>query len=301
MDKLSAWIIETFGISEPYQIKISATILVLLLLYVFRLLILRMIRGRSKNLKVQYNWRKSLKYVNYGLFILIATPIWFSEFRSLGTFLGLLSAGLAIALKDPVSNFFGWIFIIMHKPFEMGDRIQIAETSGDVVDISFFQFSVMEIGNWVDADQSTGRVIYIPNGLIFTRPLYNFNQAMGRIWNEIPILITFESNWQKAKRILLDIEENTLKDVGLPESEGLRKNDKRFTIEYMNLTPTVYTKVKESGVLLTLRYLCQPRNRRGSEQLALESVLAEFSKHDDIQFAYPTTRFYSTDAQPWPK
>ena len=93
--------------------------------------------------------------------------------RSLGTFLGLLSAGLAIALKDVVASMAGWIFILWRRPFQLGDRIQIGDRAGDVVDLRLFQFTLLEIGNWVDADQSTGRSIHVPNGAVFTEPLFN--------------------------------------------------------------------------------------------------------------------------------
>lgn len=49
---------------------------------------------------------------------------------------------------------------------------------------------------------------------------------------------------------------------------------------------------KEYGVGLAVRYLCEPRKRRGSEAVLFEDILTEFSKHADITFAYPTTRFY---------
>ena len=109
---------------------------------------------------------------------MIIAPVWVKELYSFGTFLGLMTAGLAIALKDPISNFFAWIYIVFKKPFEMGDRIQIGHSEGDILDISFFAFTLMEIRNWVDADQSTGRIIHVPNGLLFTQPVMNYNQAM---------------------------------------------------------------------------------------------------------------------------
>ena len=65
-----------------------------------------------------------------------------------------------------------------------------------------FMFTLMEIGNWVDADQSTGRVIHIPNGKVFKEVLANYSKGFQYIWNEIPVLVTFESNWKKAKEIL---------------------------------------------------------------------------------------------------
>ena len=65
-------------------------------------------------------------------------------------------------------------------------------------------------------------------------------------------------------------------------------------IFYRTFTPTVYTSVKESGVLLTIRYLCRPRERRGSTQEIWEDVLDQFAAAHDIDFAYPTRRFYDS-------
>ena len=99
----------------------------------------------------------------------------------------------------------GWCFILIRQPFKVGDRIQIGKVAGDVIDIRFFNFQLNEIGNWVDADQSTGRIIHIPNGIVFTEPQANYTAGFQYIWNEIPVLVTFESDWKKAKQLLTDI------------------------------------------------------------------------------------------------
>jgi len=54
----------------------------------------------------------------------------------------------------------------------------------------------------------------------------------------------------------------------------------------------VYTSVQDSGVLLTIRYLCEPQRRRDSGQAIWEDILKEFAQRADIDFAYPTQRFY---------
>ncbi|HEX9250738.1 MAG TPA: mechanosensitive ion channel domain-containing protein [Ignavibacteriaceae bacterium] len=211
----------------------------------------------------------------------------------MGTFLGLLSAGVAIALKDPLVNMVSWAFILIRQPFKVGDRIQIGEVAGDVIDIRLFQFSIMEIGNWVDAEQSTGRIIHIPNGIVFTVPQANYTAEFQYIWNEIPVLVTFESDWKKAKQILTDI----INKQGVLFSEGAERQlieaSKKFLIFYSKLTPIVYTLVKDSGVMLTMRYMCNPRERRMTEEKIWEDVLNKFAECDDIDLAYPTQRFYN--------
>jgi small-conductance mechanosensitive channel len=212
---------------------------------------------------------------------------------NLGTFLGLLSAGLAITLKDPVLDVAGWLFIIARRPFTIGDRIQLGSYAGDVIDIRLFQFTLMEIGNWVDAEQSTGRIIHVPNGMIFTNPLANYNKGFNYLWNEIPVLITFESNWRKAKSLLLNIASMHAAFLSGDAENRIKEASKKFMISYSKLTPIVYTCVRDSGVLLTIRYLCEPRNRRNTVEAIWEDILEEFAKHRDIDFAYPTQRFYN--------
>jgi small-conductance mechanosensitive channel len=227
--------------------------------------------------------------------ILLIARVWFEGIHSIATFLGLIGAGMAIALKEPVANFAGWAFIVWRRPFEVGDRIQLGDYAGDVIDIRVFQFTLMEIGNWVDADQSTGRIIHVPNGKLFDEVLANYSKGFQYIWNEIPVLVTFESNWEKAKALLQELAAKHSEDLKEEVEKSLREAARKFPIFYSKLTPTVYTSVKESGVLLTIRYLCKPRQRRGTRQSIWEDVLREFRKHSDIDFAYPTTRYYTPE------
>jgi small-conductance mechanosensitive channel len=266
--------------------------LVIVFLWMLRLLVLRAVGKRSEDIRVRYRWRKVTLYVAVALAVLVLGRIWFSGFQSVATYLGLLSAGLAIALRDPVTNLAGWAFILWRRPFTVGDRIQIGDNAGDVIDLRIFQFTLMEIGNWVDADQSTGRVIHIPNGKVFTEMQANYSKGFRYIWNEIPVLITFESDWVTAKRILQEIANKNAEHLTREAELKVKEAARRFMIFYTTLTPIVYTKVKDSGVLLTIRYLCDPHNRRGSEQAIWENILHEFAHHDNIEFAYPTQRFY---------
>jgi small-conductance mechanosensitive channel len=157
------------------------------------------------DLTLRYQWQKVVKYLTVILAVILLTKVWFGAFESIGTYFGLLSAGLAIALQDLLVNFAGWIFLLIRKPFKVGDRIEINKIIGDVIDVRIFQFSVIEIGNWVDADQSTGRIIHIPNGTVFKTAQANYTAGFEYIWNEVPVLVTFESDWKKAKEILTDV------------------------------------------------------------------------------------------------
>lgn len=293
MDYISEWFTHNFGIAVDTQGKILSTLIAVILLMAIRKIILNIAFKRIEDVKIRYKWRKTSTYLLSFIGFLILVKIWFQGFGSLATFFGLLSAGIAIALKDPIVNLVAWAFILIRKPFETGDRIQIGDVSGDVIDIRIFQFTIMEIGNWVDADQSTGRIIHVPNGKIFTDFQANYSTGFNYIWNEIGVLLTFESDWEKAKKILTDIVNKHAENLTDDVQKKIKETSRRFMIFYSVLTPIVYTSVKDSGVMLTMRYLCDVRKRRTSAATIWEEVLIEFAKHDNIDFAYPTTRFYN--------
>jgi len=293
MKDLMAWIQETIDLSPEVQTKIFASLMITLVLWILYSLIIKIVWRRTENVRTLYSWRKTSGYIVIVLGVFLIGRLWFSGFQSIATYLGLLSAGIAIALKDVVSNFAGWLFIISRRPFSVGDRIQIGNHAGDVIDTRFFQFTLMEIGNWVNADQSTGRIIHIPNGMVLSEVLANYSKGFYYIWNEIPVLITFESNWQEAKKILQKIADKDAEQLSKAAEKRVKEASKKFMILYSRLTPIVYTSVQDSGVLLTIRYLCEPQRRRDSEQAIWEDVLKEFVGHEDIDFAYPTQRFYN--------
>ena len=136
-------------------------------------------------------------------------------------------------------------------------------------------------------------LIYIYLCDLFIEPQANSSKGFKFIWHEIPILITFESNWEKTKKILLEIVNTETVHLSKKAEQEIKEASKKYLIFYRHLTPTVYTTVKDSGVLLTMRFVCDPRERRGKEQSIWESVLREFAKHPDIDLAYPTQRFYT--------
>ncbi len=283
---------ESLGLDPEIQKKILYSIVILIVLAVIRFLILKVVWRVTEDPKNRYTWKRAVSFSIGFLSLLLVLSVWMKALGQLGAFLGLLSAGIAIAMKDPLTNIAGWMFIMLRKPFSLGDRVQIGEHTGDIIDIRLFQFSMLEIGNWVDADQSTGRIIHLPNGKVFTDAQANYSAGFEFIWNEIGVLVTFESAWRKAKDLLQEIITNYAEATSASAEKKIREASKKYMIFYQYLTPIVYTKVMDSGVMLTVRYICDPRKRRSSENNIWEQILDTFDQYPDIEFAYPTTRFY---------
>lgn len=286
------WLQTHLGISPELQLRIFATLGTVVGLWLLHKLILALVYRRVHDPWSRYRWRKSLTYVFMVAGIIIVGRMWFAGVQALATFFGLLSAGLAIALKEPVSNLAGWAFIMWRRPFEVGDRVQIGVHAGDVIDLGVFQFTLNEIGAWVQADQSTGRIIHVPNGKVFTDPVANYNKGFRYIWNEVPVVVTFESDWRKAKHILGKIALKHAEHLTAQAEQELLAASQQYLINYRKLTPIVYTNVVDYGVQLTIRYLIEPRKRRGTEHAIWEDILTEFADCQDIDLAYHTTRSF---------
>ena len=284
------------GYHDAYQTQIEnllLSILIIVVLLFLRKVLISLITKNTKDPKTVYYSKRIVGYSYVFLAIVLVGSVWISGLGQVGAYLGIASAGLAIALHETLANIAGWFFILWRKPFTIGDRIQIGETKGDVIDLRLFQFSLIEIGNWVEAEQSTGRVIHVPNSHVLREKTANYHGGFNYIWNEIQVLITFESDWRKTREILERIAREENKTSPEQAEEQLRAVAEKYMIHLPNLTPMVYMSTRDSGVLFSIRYTTNPRKRRGSEQAIWAAILAEFEKHPDIDLAYPTTRFYS--------
>ncbi len=280
------------GLDSQTLERLLWSISLLLVAIALNLLVRRVVHRQVEDTARRYALNKAAGYTVGFVVFLVLVMIWTRGGAGLAAYLGIVSAGLAIALQDPLINLAGWMFIVVRRPFIVGDRIQVDRHRGDVIDVRLFQFSLIEIGNWVDADQSTGRIIHMPNGVVFRETIANYTQGFNFIWDEIPVTVTFESNWCTAKEVLAEIAERHSAIPSEQAAAQVRGSTQTFLIQYQHLTPIVWTSVADIGVTLTLRYLCEPRRRRSTANDMWESILDAFAGADDIDFAYPTTRYY---------
>lgn len=268
------------------------SLLTILIVTLITLLIKKIVNRSIKDLKKQHTIRKFTIYIATVIAILVIALIWARRVTSVTTIIGFLGAGLTLALHQPITSIAGWLLILIRRPYETGDRIEIGGVRGDVIDIRLFFTSILEIGSWVDADQSTGRIIHCPNGRIFTEPIFNYTRGFEHLWHEIKILVTFESNWRKARDIILDIGSKDMIDLGEKVRDKIKKMSRKYMIHYHKLTPYVWTNIADSGVELTLRYLTEARKRRSTQDAICQAILDRFSTEPDIDFAYPTYRIF---------
>ncbi len=217
---------------------------------------------------------------------------WLADGSSLSTYLGLLPAGLAIALQDIITSLAGWFYLLLVRPFWIGQRIQVGESIGDVVDIGFFQFALMELGKLVDADQPTGRILHFPNSFVFKNKIANYHAGFDFIWNDIEVEVTFESDWRRAEEILSEIVKKHSLPVEGVYAQQYKSSTADYRISHADFEPRVWLSVGASGVIWSLRFVCQPNKMRTKIGDIWRDVLSSFENEPNIDFAYPTTRFF---------
>ncbi|MDA1027473.1 MAG: mechanosensitive ion channel family protein [Bacteroidetes bacterium] len=233
-----------------------------------------------------YRSSKSARRLAIFLTVVASVIVWSPGFGDFVTLLTVIGAGMAIALREVLLSVAGWARITVYSALKEGDRVEINGIRGDVVDVRMLRTSLMEVGGWVDADQSTGRLVHFPNSWLFEFALFNYTRAFKFIWNELPVVVTFRSDWRAARDIMQKYAQESAQIIEQQARQEIHEVSKEFLVHYSILTPFVYVKIDRDGVELTLRYLCEARKRRGTEHALTEMILDEFKNHPNIELAY---------------
>jgi len=283
-------IAQAAGIEPGTARKLLLSAAVVALVSLVAVLLLRFVERRIEDLIQRHKARKAVVYAAVAVAALALGTIWVERIEALSIYVGVVSAGVVVALQEAVLAVAGWMLIMLRRPFDIGDRIEVGDLKGDVVDIRLLQTALLEVGQWVKGEQSTGRLVYFPNSYVFRQAVINYTKGFHFIWHEIKFVVTFESDWERARDIILGFAEDISHGAQEEARTLLKRLARRYSIYYRVLTPIVYTTVGDFGVELTLRYLTDARQRRTTEDRICRQVLAAFADEANIEFAYPTYR-----------
>lgn len=250
----------------------------------------RFIDRREEDSREAYRKRSTLLTVVVVLAAGAVLLLWARTLQHTGTFLGLLGGGLAIALKEPLLAVAGRITILAGRIYSVGDRIQVEQTAGDVIDVGFFYTRIMEIGNWISGDQATGRIVQFSNSKIFGDvPVFNYTRNFSYIWDELMLPVTYSSNVQAATSILLDVGNGYVSERLEGAQEELEQMRRYFLVPSFELKPQVYMKVTSNWVQLSMRYVVNPKERRQAANLIWQRVFERVRVRTDITIASETS------------
>jgi small-conductance mechanosensitive channel len=211
----------------------------------------------------------------------IAT-VWIQYRRALLVAYGLLAAGVAVVLQDYLRNFVGGIAIVTSNLYKVGDRIQVGETIGDVMDIGLLYTTVMEIRSWVDGDQPTGRIVHIPNLIAVSKPVHNYTKDHSFIWDEIVVALTHDSNWKKARGILYGVLRAQTDRITRSAESEIERLGMKYYLTKRDVEPQIYARFVDQNVELHLRFVSFVKDRRVIANRITQEVLRMVEENPDI-------------------
>ena len=283
-------VIQTY---QPYLEKILASLLLILLLVLPQRWLRRILTRTITDNEKRYQAGKIVGYTTVLIGIVGVAAIWVRMITAFGTLFGIIGAGVAVALKDYLASVGGWIYLVMNRLYDVGDRIQIGDVKGDVVDMAAMRTTLLEVGGWVNGEQSTGRIVHIPNNQILVKPVFNYSRASSYIWADVSATITFESDWKRALDLMTELVKEDGERYARKAREQMQLDSTHYLLKYGKLSPITYLTIEDSGVRLSTRFLVPIRQRRGIESDFQKRLLDSFSKEANITLAYTTYRIQS--------
>jgi small-conductance mechanosensitive channel len=278
-----------YFLHDPVVTGFFLTSLVLAVSYfVFSILLNIIVRNRITDLKTRYTANKALSIFSIVVILVLGLRIWVTDTSSLIVSYGIIGAGLAFALQDVFRNFVGSILIIVSGYFRIGDRISIDDKQGDVMDIGLLNTTLMEIRGWVGGDQPSGRLLVIPNGLVLGHPFYNYTGDHSFVWDEISLPVTYDSNWQKARDIVLAIIRKETDAITLQAEAEIERIGEKYYLPKKVVEPSVYLTLTDNWIQLDARYVTDARSRRLLRSRLSELILAAFEREKDIEISSTT-------------
>ena len=282
INSISIYLNKILGIDTEYIKLTILTIIVLLIFGILKLIVRKVYSKLPMNDKKKYFRNRKIKIILTIMSLIIIILIWGEKIQGIITLISFVSAGLTIAIREMIFNFFSGIYINFRKPFEVEDRIEIDGIKGDVINMHALGFEMLEIGERVNAEQSTGRIVHVPNSYIFTKTLKNYTKVFKYIWNEMKVNIEMDADIEKTKEIIYDILHNNevLKEIPKKTEDAVEEEIFEYRIYYNYLEPIIYTQIVGGHIELNLRYLVHPKKARDVEEEINEKILEEYRKEN---------------------
>lgn len=266
-------------INETYISLILSTTIVLILFTFFKKIGRRTIRKKIEGRK-EYFINQAIQIVLNVTEVIFLLFIWNDYIQNLMTLISVTSAAMTIALRELILNFFCGIYIKMKKPFQVEDRIEVKDIRGDVMNISSLNFEVLEISTDEKHGQSTGVIVTFPNSIVFSEPVRNLNKGFKYIWDELTVKVTMDCDLVKNKQELYKIVNNIEVIKNIPKKMKAQINDINTTnrVYFNKYDPTIYTKIVDDHIELTIRYLMHPKKGRFVESVIWNKVLESYKE-----------------------
>ena len=247
--------------------------------------LLALLIGSRTGTRIQFWAKQGVSLIIAAILILGVMSIWFDNPTRLASVLGLIGAGVAFALQRVITAVAGYFVILRGKTFNVGDRIVMGGVRGDVIDLSFMQTRIMEMGQspkeqgdapsmWIRSRQFTGRIVTVTNDKVFDEPVYNYTREFPYIWDEINLPVRYQDDRAKAEQILLDAARRhavTREKIG---DDEVKRLEGQFGIGVGDIDPQTYWRITDNWLEVTVRFLAPDHGIREIKDKMSRDILA---------------------------
>lgn len=271
-------------INKAYFLIVIELLVTYFIIKVIRFIIVKVYTKFVEDARKRYLYNQKVNLISNLIFAVIIFLILNPYMKNVITIISFVSAALTLALREMITNWFAGLYIKIKKPFKVEDRIEIDSKKGDVINISDLSFEMLEVGERVYGEQSTGIIVHLPNSIVFSKPIKNYNKAFKYIWNEILVEVPLDADIEKTKDVLYKIinKNEIVKRIPKKMSDQVDDVSLEYRIYYNKLKPIIYTKVVDSHVELYIRYLVHPKKNRNVENEVWLDILEAY-KNKEIE------------------
>jgi small-conductance mechanosensitive channel len=216
----------------------------------------------------------------------IAVSILFVNWYPALTALGIGSIIIGLAVQTPMKSFIAWIYILVRRPYQVGDRVKIGDATGDVIDVGYLDTTLWEFGGeYLSTDHPTGRVIRFPNEKVLDTMVWNYSWPLfPYVWNEIKFQIAYQSDLQFVAETMQRIVEEDLGEEMVKRVEVYRELLARTPVDELEVRsrPRVIFRVDQVTWLdAIVRYIVPPREAGSVKTRLIPKLLAALNEHPE--------------------
>src|SRR6202167_4285452 len=252
--------------------------------------------GRSD---ARYKVRKLVVFSGYLSILIFLAFVFEDRLGRLSFALGVVGAGVAVALQDVLASFAGAFSIGFSKLYAVGDRVQIGKTRGDVIDIGLLRTTLLETGNWVSGDLYNGRIVRIPNSAVLKGSVFNYSQGFRFVWDEIKIPFTTISDCQFAREMLLRVAKEAIGEYLAEAQTSWKAISENYRSENPPLEPNVTLVVDAGSLEFSVSYVVDYAKRTAmKDQLFTKIVQEVANSKGQLAWASSGVTFISQSTTP---
>lgn len=264
-----------------FEARIIATVSLIIGLILLRMVIHGIIARRTKDIYRRIVNRQISNYIVTLAGIAVIIPLWIDWFQSVFAVISVIAVAIVILTREMLVNILAHAVIVWRALFSVGDRVQIQDYIGDVVQIGPMYITLAEIGQKENDGDPTGRIIKLPNSLVLTNPIANFTRGLAVIWSEIRVEIEIGSDWKTARSILDQIGRKYSVQLSDADYESIMVSVEEAL--FTTSQPSTSVSVEDGKIVLRLRYSCRIDGRRESEARIWNDILERFSAESGIR------------------